>query len=408
MKYKIFVEVVRLVSYSLFENKFRSFLSLFGVSIGVMSIVCIFSVVNSLEKKINQSVESLGNNVLYIQKWPWNSAKNYQWWKFFRNPEVTLHEFKIIKEQSKLSEKTAFVFSNKVHLEYENTKMNNVEALGVTEQIFDIWDVKIHKGRFLSNNDIESSKNFVVIGYEIYKNFFGDSEAIGQMISVEKRDMIIIGILKKQGESIVGVSRDFSILVGNVISQKIFKITNPMILCEAKKRVEIELLKTEINSIMRKIRKLRPKISENFALNESSIISEGLEKLFITINLSGWIIGGFSLIVGGFGIANIMFVSVKERTKEIGIQKSLGSSNNFILLQYLIESIILCLAGGFFGILLCFLLIQLMSFIIPFAIYISLNNILVGVLVSTLVGVLSGFLPARVASRLNPVDAIRT
>ena len=385
MNYLFLKESFKLSLNTLLENRFRSILSLLGIAIGIMSIVIIFSVVNSLEKTLNQSVTTLGENVIYVQKWPWSSGEEYEWWKFFRNPNVSFEEFKFINEKSSLSQNVAFVFSDEINLENNNVKMRDVDALAVTDQIFNIWDLKLHSGRFFTKNEVASSKRFIVLGYEIYKNLFNEESAIEKTISVGENNMTIIGVLEKQGESVIGVSRDYSVLIGNNFQ-----------------------LKLELENLMRKIRKVRPLSDDNFALNESSIISNGLEKLFGTINLASWIIGSFSILVGGFGISNIMFVSVKERTKEIGIQKSLGSKNQFILTQFLSEAVVLCIIGGIIGILLSFFLIQLISSIIPFDVYISFKNIFLGLIVSSLIGIFSGFFPAYNASRLDPVEAIRS
>ena len=408
MNYLFLKESFKLSLNTLLENRFRSILSLLGIAIGIMSIVIIFSVVNSLEKTLNQSVTTLGENVIYVQKWPWSSGEEYEWWKFFRNPNVSFEEFKFINEKSSLSQNVAFVFSDEINLENNNVKMRDVDALAVTDQIFNIWDLKLHSGRFFTKNEVASSKRFIVLGYEIYKNLFNEESAIEKTISVGENNMTIIGVLEKQGESVIGVSRDYSVLIGNNFAKKIMKVNEPMILCKAKINVKNSQLKLELKNLMRKIRKVRPLSNDNFALNESSIISNGLEKLFGTINLASWIIGSFSILVGGFGISNIMFVSVKERTKEIGIQKSLGSKNQFILTQFLSEAVVLCIIGGIIGILLSFFLIQLISSIIPFDVYISFKNIFLGLIVSSLIGIFSGFFPAYNASRLDPVEAIRS
>ena len=238
MNYLFLKESFKLSLNTLLENRFRSILSLLGISIGIMSIVIIFSVVNSLEKTLNQSVTTLGENVIYIQKWPWSSGKDYEWWKFFRNPNVSFEEFKFINEKSNLSQNVAFVFSDEINLENNNVKMRDVDALAVTDQIFNIWDLKLHSGRFFTKNEVASSKNFIVIGYEIYKNLFNEEGAIEKTVSVDENNMTIIGVLEKQGESVIGVSRDYSILIGNNFAKKIFKVNDPMILSKAKTNVK--------------------------------------------------------------------------------------------------------------------------------------------------------------------------
>ena len=181
---------------------------------------------------------------------------------------------------------------------------------------------------------------------------------------------------------------------------------DPLIMVKAKEGIATDDLIDEIRGALRSIRRLKPKEEDNFALNQISLLSEGLNNIFGTINIAGWIIGGFSLLVGGFGIANIMFVSVRERTNLIGIQKALGAKNYFILLQFLYESVLLSIIGGSIGLLLIFILTTIVSATGSFNVSLSVSNIVLGLTISSVIGIISGFSPAFKASRLNPVEAI--
>ena len=181
-----------------------------------------------------------------------------------------------------------------------------------------------------------------------------------------------------------------------------------MVMIRAKKGINNEALKSELTGIMRSIRKLKPLADDDFALNETSMLSKGFDPIFDIIGLAGWIIGGFSIIVGGFGIANIMFVSVKERTSLIGIQKSLGAKNYFILTQFLIESVLLSLLGGLIGLLLVFIIAFLINLFADLGIMLNQSNVILAITVSVLIGVISGFVPAYTASQLDPVEAMRS
>ena len=256
---------------------------------------------------------------------------------------------------------------------------------------------------------MNSGKNHVLIGYDIAFALFGSLDVIGERIKLGGRKVLVIGVFAKEGEDITGNSLDTGVLIPINFGRNIMNIrkADPLIMAKAKEAVSKEELKDELRGVMRSIRKLKPKMSDNFALNEISVITTALDSIFSVIGMAGWVIGGFSILVGGFGIANIMFVSVKERTKLIGIQKALGAKNNFILMQFLLESVILCLIGGILGLLLVFMLATVATSISDFSIQLSMENIILGLSVSIIIGIFSGIVPALSAARLDPVEAIR-
>ena len=255
---------------------------------------------------------------------------------------------------------------------------------------------------------MKSGKNNVIVGYDIANAFFPVNQSIGKTIKINGNKCVVIGVFKKEGQDITGNSLDQSVVVPISFGQKfISKRSNPMILVKASPSTSNIELKDEIRGVMRSIRKLKPQMKDNFSMNEISLISNQLDSLFSVIGLAGWVIGGFSILVGGFGIANIMFVSVKERTKLIGIQKALGAKNSFILFQFLLESIFLCFAGGALGLFMVYLLSQAITNFTDFVVELTLQNILLGIIVSVIIGIISGITPALSASKLDPVEAIR-
>jgi putative ABC transport system permease protein len=235
---------------------------------------------------------------------------------------------------------------------------------------------------------------------------------VGQTIKVNGAKVVVVGIFKKEGESILGNSSDTQVLVPINYARTLVDIhdenLNPQIMVRAKPGLTNDDLISELTGLMRSIHKLKPRNEDDFALNQTSLISTQFDSLFGVIGIVGWVIGGFSILVGGFGIANIMFVSVKERTNIIGIQKSLGAKNYFILSQFLFEAVFLSLIGGVIGLLIVYLITLVAGDSIGMEIVLSKSNVILGFTISILIGVVSGFVPAYGASQLDPVEAIRS
>lgn len=398
---------------SVIVNKLRTFLSLLGITIGIFAIISVFTIVDSLEKNIRESIESLGNNVIYVQKWPWAMGGDYAWWKYMRRPVPNLNDFEEIKRKSIGAENVAFTLSTGVNVKYGNNFASNTGMWAVSEDFEKIRSFDIEEGRYLAPFEISAGRNVVVIGNEIATQLFPGTNALGKTIQVQNIKNTVIGVFKREGkDNIGGGSLDnFVVLPVNTVRSVVdirSDRLNPMVMVKAKPSVTTEELIDELTGILRSVRRLKPAAEDNFALNQVSLISNSLDQIFIVINLAGWVIGGFSILVGGFGIANIMFVSVKERTNIIGIQKALGAKNYFILLQFLFESVLLALLGGILGLLLIFIGTTLISYTTEFNITLTMGNVMVGLFVSGIIGIISGFAPAHSASRLNPVEAINS
>jgi putative ABC transport system permease protein len=409
---QLFRESVLFAIQSLRVNKLRSFLSLLGVAIGIFAIISVFTAVDSMENNIRDSIKSLGQNVVYIQKWPWAFGNNYPWWKYMNRPLPGYKEMDELEKRTHTVKAMAYVaFINAKLVKYKNNSAENISVVAISERYMDIRKFELAKGRYFSEEEFTSGKPFVVIGSNIADALFPGIEPLGESIDVMGNKLQVIGVTTKEGKSIVDNSMDDVILVPvnnarNVVNLRSDRI-DPFIMAEAKPLVSLAQMKEDLKQGMRAIRKLRPKEDDDFALNESTLLSNGISAMFGTIGIGGWIIGGFSILVGGFGIANIMFVSVKERTSIIGIQKSLGAKNYFILLQFLAEAVILCLIGGIAGLLLVFPLSLLATNALEFNLMLSQSNVIFGLSISAIIGIISGLIPAWVASRMNPVDAIR-
>jgi len=391
-------------------NKVRTFLSLLGITIGIFAVISVFTVFDSLEKQLRDSVNSLGSNVLFVQKWPWNTQGNFPWWKYMNRPQPTIKDLKMIKKQSILAEASTFMVGRNKTLKNGNNIMEEIEVMGVSYEYNRVMDVQIDRGRYFTNLETSSGRQVALIGDDVAKNLFPNEDPEGKSFKIGGRKTYVIGVLTRKGEDTFGNSPDKQVIIPvNYIKTFVdLRWSGNAILVKAKENVSNEALRSELTGILRSLHSIKPGEEDDFAINETSIISKGFDQFFGLLGGIGWVIGGFSLLVGGFGIANIMFVSVRERTNIIGIQKSLGAKNYFVLTQFLFEAIFLSLLGGLFGLFFVFLLSVLITNVADWHMMLSEANILLGIGVSSIIGLISGLMPALQASRLDPVVAMRS
>lgn len=405
-------ESLRFASHALVVNKLRTLLSLLGITIGIFAIISVYTVVDSLELSIRNSVSQLGSDVVYVQKWPWGGGGGeFQWWKYMNRPEPSYREFKELERRMYAAEHLCYGASLSSTVKRGNNSVERTPVLGVTHNYLDIWKVELDQGRYYSKNESSSGRPVAIIGPDIADALFGSKNPLGQRIKLLGRQVTVIGVFKRVGKSLMGQDTDEMVLVPLLFMDQLINLDRQdgtMIMVKAKNSISLEELKQDLRGHMRALRRLKPKAEDNFALNEITLVSGGLDAIFYGIGLAGTAIGGFSILVGGFGIANIMFVSVKERTNQIGIQKSLGARNSFILSQFLFESVLLSLLGGAIGLLLVFALVKVGSSITGFDVFLTLGNVITGLGISLVIGLVSGIVPAFSAARMDPVEAIRT
>lgn len=392
-------------------NKLRTILTLLGITIGIFSVISVFTVVDSLENKIESSIENLGSNVVYIQKWPWEFSMDFPWWKYVDRPVAKVKEADEIIKRSQLADAVTFMMSTNKKVQYESIISENTSVMGVMQDFDKTWAFSIDEGRYFTETELLNGRNVAILGPEIAKILFSTISPLNREIRIWGAKIEVIGLFQKKGQDGFGESTDNLIVLPArfVANYEIIdsEMNNPMIVVKAKEGVPNADLSEELRGILRSVRKIKPYQEDNFAINEANMINKGFEQLFSILSLAGWFIGLFSLLVGGFGIANIMFVSVVERTNQIGIQKSLGAKRFFILSQFLFEAVFLSLIGGSFGLILIFLGTLVSTYLLDFPISLYWSNILLGLFVSFIIGIVSGFVPAYKASVLDPVEAIR-
>lgn len=400
---------------SLRGNKLRTFLSLLGITIGIFAIISVFTVIDSLEGYIRNSLNSLGSNMVYIQKWPWappEGESEYPWWKYMNRPVPTMEEADELSRRSKNIEDVVYFFGFNRTVQFENSKAENTEILATTHDLINTWSLDIEKGRYFTESESNSGASLAILGSELAVKLFDKEDPVGKMIKIQGHRLQVIGVYLKKGTDMFNTSMDKRVHIPVVYAMSMVDVRDrdqgQAINIKAKPDADHDEFVSEIEGTMRSLRRLRPLEENDFAINEVSVISNRFDAFFKVFNFAGWIIGGFSILVGGFGIANIMFVSVKERTKIIGIQKALGAKKYFILLQFIFEAVVLSLVGGVIGLILIFIGTLIFSYVADMTIALSMANIILGLTISGVIGILAGFIPALSASRLDPVEAMNS
>ncbi len=394
------------------NNKLRTLLSLLGVTIGIFSIIAVLAAVDSLDRKIKKDLSSLDKNTIYLTRMSFGPSEIPRW-KTEQFPDVTYEEYQLLSKSLPDAQHLCFqYFTNPESIKYGDQTVNTVNMVPVTFEFTYIQTLEFESGRFFNEAESNSGSAVIVLGFEVAKNLFGDSDPIGKTVRVYGQRFNVIGVTKKQGAGMFGESNDTSAFLPSNFLRRMYgdntKMMLPVIVIKPEKGIDIDAFKGDIAQKLRNARGVRSEEIDNFFINILSGFTDLIDGIVGQMNVMGWIIAGFSLLVGGFGIANIMFVSVRERTNLIGIQKSLGAKNRFILFQFLFEAVILSVIGGVIGILLVWLITLLLTKALDFEFILGMSNILLGTGLAAAIGLISGILPAISASRLDPVEAIRT
>jgi len=411
---KLIFESFRFARNALRVNILRTTLSLLGVTIGIFSIIAVFTLVDSLERNIKDSLSFLDASNLDIRRFPFEFGPDVPWWEYLKRPYATYEEYEFLQKNLKNAEAVTILNFKSVTAKHESSNSNNLSLIGVAYTHRDVYDdYSKLVGRYFTRQEAGTGTNAAIIGHRSVEELFNGSNPIGKQIKIKGSKFNVIGYLGEEGEGLLGeVSKDENIYIPYRAFQKLYYSgrstgAEPLVTIKGSDDdfglVELE---AEITGLMRMKRGLGPKQKDNFSVVRQEAFLNIIGSTFDVIGIAGWAIGGFSILVGGFGIANIMFVSVRERTGIIGLQKSLGAKNYFILFQFLFEAIFLSLIGGSVGI----FLVWLLSYISlgNLNLVLTFENIILGLGVAGIVGIVAGVIPALTAAKLDPVVAIRT
>jgi putative ABC transport system permease protein len=396
----------------LWKNKLRTFLSLFGITIGIFCIISVLATVSSLEQNLQSEIKSLGNNTIYVDKWEYSSGPDYPFWKYVKRPVPRYDEIEEIKNRTSTAKYAAFKISVLANVEGGTNVAARIRIYGISDDFTNIQPLEIMHGRYLVEAEFFKGSNTVVLGFELAENLFGSAgAAINKTVSIRGQQNKVVGIIKKQGSQLIGGwGFDQCVLMPYKYARTIMdeRRADPLILVQGKETINSKILQDDLKGTMRAVRKLNPAEDDNFSLNDVNDFSEVMSNAFVSVNMGGWIIGALSFIVGIFGVANIMFVTVKERTSQIGLKKALGAKKHTILTEFLLESAFLCVIGGAIGLTLVYILTKVATAAFDFPIFLSPGIITIAVFICIAAGIAAGIIPAIKAAKMNPVEAIRS
>ena len=387
---------------AVFANKTRSILTALGIIIGVFSVTMMGTLISGLDKTFESSMSMLGRDILYISRYEWFG--DMEWWEVRNRPRMRTEYVQKVKQRSKYALAVAPVMQRGASLSY-GEKETRTEIFGTNEDYMKTITANIVEGRFFSQNEDRSGSRVTIIGFGIKEAFFGEKDPIGKYIKIDNEKFRVIGVLEKQGKFLGLFSTDKQAILPIGAYNRVFSKRGWMRLSVKIPEEKIEEGLDEIYSVMRHIRGLKPNQKNDFAINQTKAFEKNYNMLKIAIGGTGTFITLLSLIVGGIGVMNIMFVSVKERTREIGVRKAIGATKGMILGQFLMEAISICLIAGLLGLMISYVFSILLNQVFPSTLDMRLAGF--SILISILVGVISGIIPSYRAANLDPIDSLR-
>lgn len=391
-------------------NKLRTFLSLFGITIGIFCIISVFTVLDWMEKSIRDSFSSMGDNVVYVEKFPWSFNADLAWWDIIRWPPVSLKDYEAILKRSEKAKSACLIIYHSGNIKYRKNQADNAQIWAPTHEYTELRSFDIEDGRYFTPEESASGKNVAILGSKVAEELFDKSDPVGKQITVAGNKLNVIGVFKKEGKGGISDPGDEITVIPLNYGKTFINMRNNFLstslMIKAKEGVSVQELSDETLMILRAARRLQPEEVSNFSVNKAALLTQGVDAVFAGINIGGWLIGGLAILVGGFGIANIMFVSVRERTNIIGIQKALGAKRSFILQQFLFESVMLSVIGGLLGVILIFIGSIIINYLWELKMHLTFANIILSVVISGVIGVVAGYAPAYAAAKMDPVEAI--
>jgi len=398
----LFFENIKIAISAILSSKMRSFLTALGIIIGVLAVTLMGTLISGLDRSFDNSMSFLGKDVLYVSKFEWFGDQDF--WELRNRPDIKAEYTEALKEQGKYIIAASAERYRGSDMSFEEKNISDVQTMGTTPEYMQTSNTVIENGRFFTNGEERSGSRVTVIGYDVADALFGDDDPVGQYVKVGSYKFRVVGVIKKQGKFLGLFSMDNQAIIPLETFQRLFSRRGFSRLSVKVDESNIEEARYEVQSILRRLRGLRPDEPDNFAINQQEAFEQQYNAIKLAIGGTGIFITVLSLVVGGIGIMNIMFVSVKERTREIGIRKAIGAKRNVILSQFLIEAVLICLIGGLIGLGLAFLLSFAINQFLPSTMPVSLA--VFAVILSLAVGVISGLVPSYRAAKLDPIEAL--
>ncbi len=386
------------------KNKTRSSLTTVCIVIGIVSVTSMSTLINGIDRAFHQSLSVLGQNVVYIQQWPWGFGGEYKWWEYINRPDIKVKYAEEIEESARFVAAASASSNEDANVSYSGEVAKGVSIEGATRSIMQTNPIGIKKGRFFTRTEARTGAQVAVLGTSVVDALFEQGFPLGKEIRINGRRFFVIGVYEEQG-SFFGNDRNNRITIPIGAFQQVFGEENVQIAVKFPSEKAFQRGQYEIEGVMRRIRNLSPLEENDFAINKPEAFEKAYNNMTFAIYGIGIFLTSLALFIGGIGVMNIMFVSVKERTKEIGLRKAVGAKSWEILIQFLIEAIIICIAGGVIGILLSMLTTQAIQQI--FVAYLSWSTVFFAFFICTLVGLIFGFLPAYRAAKSEPIESLR-
>lgn len=400
--FQLFFENIKIAVSAILSSKMRSFLTALGIIIGVLAVTLMGTLISGLDRSFENSMSFLGKDVLYVSKFEWFG--NQDFWELRNRPDIKAEYADILKEQGKYVKAASAESYRGSDMSNGEKNISSVQIMGTTPEYMQTSNTEIENGRFFTDGEHRSGARVTVIGFDVADALFGDDDPVGQYVKIGAYRFKVAGVVKKQGKFLGLFSMDNQAIIPLGTFQRLFSRRGFSRLSIKVDDSNLEESKYEVQAILRRIRGLRPDEPDNFAINQQEAFESQYNAIKLAIGGTGIFITVLSLVVGGIGIMNIMFVSVKERTREIGIRKAIGATRNVILSQFLIEAVLICLIGGLIGLGLAFLLSFVINQFLPSTMPVSLA--IFAIILSLFVGVISGLVPSYRAAKLDPIEAL--